>query len=140
MNRGDELSRRRSPDSCFFSLVRLGLSPVAASFLFSIFRLTYMSFIIACTSRIKCPIPFTADEKNGTPPCTYDIHVAAVVADMKCACMCDVCMQCMHAIVDRADRCWVWDEERRDCDGWNSKKRDTSTCEFHVPGQGSYCH
>ena len=73
-------------------------------------------------------------------PCTYDIHVAAVTVGMSCVSMCDVCMQCMHAIVDRADQGWLWAGERRDCDGWNSEKRDMPTCEVNFPGQGSYCH
>ena len=54
--------------------------------------------------------------------------------------MCDVCMRCMHAIVDRAHQFWLWVGERRDCDGWNSEKRDIPTCGVSFPGQGSYCH
>ena len=43
-----------------------------------------------------------ADEKNGTPPCTYDIHVAAVVADMNVhACVMSVCNACMRSWIEQ---------------------------------------
>ena len=81
MNRGDELSRRRSSGSDFvLYLLRLGLSPAATSLELSSVRMTYIAMCVCTIPEVD--VLFTADEKNGTPPCTYDIHVAAVTVDM----------------------------------------------------------